>query len=125
MIFLLFNKKENKMKCKNVSEFIVLEKMITISAKVIPFAAIFSLPLAFAHMQGNSKLFYMFTILYAVLLISVVYLSDKNFIRKNDKLISFNMLWYILSIFINSVLINVIFLISFVYEVLTLEPYFS
>lgn len=113
------------MKYKNVSEFIVLEKMITISAKVIPFAAIFSLPLAFAHMQGNSKLFYMFTILYAVLLISVVYLSDKNFIRKNDKLISFNMLWYILSIFINSVLINIIFSTSFICEVLTLEPYFS
>lgn len=37
------------MKYKNVSEFIVLEKIITISANVIPFAAIFSLPLAFAH----------------------------------------------------------------------------
>lgn len=113
------------MKYKNVSEFIVLEKIITISAKVIPFAAIFSLPLAFAHTRGNNTLFYIFTILYAVLLISVVYLSNKSFIRKNDKLISFNTVWYILSILINSVLINIIFSTSFICEVLTLEPYFS
>lgn len=109
------------MESKTKFLFDLIENIISIFNKLYNLSFILALFFVYSEISGNKKLYWLATLMYAFLLFYIIWLSHKLYINKGDKIISLNMLGFILCISFSSTFLSLTFSVTAVINMITVN----